>query len=364
MLQLSQTRRNKRPASELVEPTESARAAGLRHVVDTLPGLRRRRVGRGFCYLDPDGNPIRDTAPLNRIKALAIPPAWIDVWISPDPKGHLQATGFDVKGRKQYRYHPRWREARDAVKYERMVAFGEALSKIRERTGRDLSLPGMPREKVLAVVVQLLESTLIRVGNEEYRRQNSSFGLTTLQDEHVKVAGSTVKFQFRGKSGKQQEVQISDRRLARVVRQCQEIPGQELFQYLDESGEARPIESGDVNDYLRASAEGDFTAKDFRTWHGSVLAARLLRECQPCTSERECRRQITAVIKRVAAQLNNTPAVCRKCYVHPIVLEAYRRGSLAGAVAGGAEATDSLSPEEQTLLNLLRGGERVIQAAT
>ena len=347
----------------MIDPVESAHAAGLRYAVDTMPGIRRRRNGRGFYYLSPQGQPIRDPETLARIKSLAIPPAWTDVWISPDPSGHLQATGFDAKGRKQYRYHPRWREVRNAVKYDRLIAFGEALPGLRERIEHDLSLPGMPKEKILATVVKLLQNTLIRIGNEEYRRANESFGLTTLEDKHAKVSGSTIKFRFRGKSGKEYDVHITDRRLAKIVRQCQEIPGQELFQYLDENGEPHTIESGDVNAYLREIAQGEFTAKDFRTWAGSVAAACHLRECPPCGSDRECRRQVAAMVKHVAEQLANTPAVSRKCYIHPGVIEAYRTGSLIAAITAGPDASAALSEEERFLLNLLRARERSLKAA-
>src|SRR2546422_7617908 len=265
-------------AVELVDPIESARAAGLRYVSDLSSGIRRRRAGKGFRYSNGEGRGIRDSVTIRRIKGLAIPPAWTDVWICPDPRGHLQATGRDARRRKQYRYHSRWREVRDAVKYDRMLAFAAALPKIREQTDRDLERPGMPREKVLATVVRLLEETRIRVGNEEYRKENGSFGLTTLRNRHVDVIGSGVRFTFRGKSGKHHQVELQDRRLARIIKRFLEIPGQELFQYLDENGEPRAIESADVNDYLREVSGEDFTAKDFRTWAGTILAARFLRE--------------------------------------------------------------------------------------
>src|SRR6184192_3885836 len=256
-------------AAELVDPMASARAAGLRYVPDQSPGIQRKRVGKGFTYLDTDGRTVRDPETIHRIKGLAIPPAWTDVWICPDPRGHLQATGRDARGRKQYRYHPRWREVRDAVKYDRMLAFAAALPKIREHTDSDLERPDMPREKVLAAVVRLLEETRIRIGNEEYRKENGSFGLTTLRNRHVEVMGSDVRFSFRGKSGKLHHVDLQDRRLARIMKRFLEIPGQELFQFLDESGEAKPIDSADVNAYLREISGEDFTAKDFRTWAGN-----------------------------------------------------------------------------------------------
>src|SRR5437016_12078406 len=265
-------------AAELVDPIESARAAGLRYVSDLSSGIRRKRAGKGFTYSNGEGRDIRDSGTIRRIKGLAIPPAWTDVWICPDPRGHLQATGRDARRRKQYRYHSRWREVRDAVKYDRMVAFAAALPEIRERTDGDLERPGMPRQKVLAAIVRLLEETRIRVGNEEYRKENGSFGLTTLRNRHVEVIGSDVHFSFRGKSGKLHRVDLQDRRLARILKRFLEIPGQELFQFLDESGEAKPIDSADVNAYLRDISGEDFTAKDFRTWAGTILAARFLRD--------------------------------------------------------------------------------------
>ncbi len=347
------------PNQELADPVASAEAAGLRYVVDTLPGIRRKRAGDGFYYVGSDGSTIRDEVTLRRIKALAVPPAWTDVWICPDPRGHLQATGRDAKGRKQYRYHPWWRQLRDSVKYDRMVAFGEALPRIRERTDRDLALPGYPRQKVLATVVQLLERTRMRVGNEEYRRENDSFGLTTLRDDHVEVKDSTLRFEFRGKGGKLYRVTVKSQRLARVVKRLQDIPGYELFQYLDEHGNRHTIESQDVNDYLQEISGGEFTAKDFRTWAGTVLAANLLREAEPCGSERQCKHQVASAVERVAEQLGNSPAICRKGYVHPAVIDAYSRGQL-GSVKGG-DGTEpagttpcGLSPEEQAVLDLLR----------
>jgi DNA topoisomerase I len=300
---------------------------------------------------------VREAETLTRIKSLAIPPAWRDVWICPDPRGHLQATGYDSRGRKQYRYHNRWREVRDAVKYDRMIAFGEALPAIRERVDRDLALPGLPREKVLAAVVRLLDSTLARVGNEEYRRENRSFGLTTLRDRHVQVAGSRVALSFRGKGGKQLEVRVSDRRLARVVRQSQEIPGQQLFQYLDDGGRRHTVESEDVNDYLREISGGDFTAKDFRTWGGSVQAHSLLCGCECPESERERKRLVADVVERVAVMLGNTPTICRKSYIHPGVLETYLEGGLTVTIGGNGEAGGGrgrLSEEERAFLSFLR----------
>ena len=267
-----------------VVPEESAQAAGVRYVSDTQPGIRRQRAGRGFCYHGLDGRPIRDPAVLRRMKALAIPPAWTDVWICPRPDGHLQATGRDARGRKQYRYHPRWRAVRDATKYDRMIAFGEVLPQLRGRLEQDMALPGLPRAKVLATVVRLLETTLIRIGNLEYARANSSFGLTTLRDRHVKIAGATLQFHNRGKSGIYHTVRLHDRRLATIVKRCQDLPGYELFQYIDAAGERQTVDSADVNAYLQQLTGQDFTAKDVRTWAGTVLPLVALRECGPCTS--------------------------------------------------------------------------------
>jgi DNA topoisomerase I len=342
------------PPEHAVDPAESARAARLRYVIDAAPGIRRRRAGRTFHYLMPDGTPVRDAETLARIRSLAIPPAWREVWICPDPRGHLQATGYDSRGRKQYRYHDRWREVRDAVKYDRMIAFGEALPAIRRRVDRDLALTGFPREKVLAAVVRLLDTTLVRVGNEEYRRENRSFGLTTLQNRHAQVAGSRVTLRFRGKGGKWYDVQVVDRRLARVVKMIQEVPGQELFQYLDDHGERHTVESGDVNEYLREISGGDFTAKDFRTWGGSVQAHSLLCGCECLDSEQERRRIVAGAVEQVAEILGNTPTICRKSYVHPDVIEAYMQGALAAPRIPAPAARGSLAQEERAFLLFLR----------
>ena len=290
---------------------------------------------------------------IGRIKRLAIPPAWTDVWICADPRGHLQATGRDVRKRKQYRYHPRWREIRDAVKYDRMLAFAQALPRIRRRTDDHLELPGMPREKVLATVVRLLEETRIRVGNEEYRKENGSFGLTTLRNRHVDVIGSGVRFTFRGKSGKHHQVELQDRRLARIIKRFLEIPGQELFQYLDENGEPRAIESADVNDYLREISGEDFTAKDFRTWSGTILAARFLRETEAERDTPAAKKELVRAIARVADELGNTPAVCKKGYIHPAVIAAFLAGGLEPIRERDDEDPYKLSAEERELLALL-----------
>ena len=310
------------------DPVESAKSAGLRYVSDLRPGIRRKKVGKGMLYIDPDGRTIRDPEIIGRIKALAIPPAWRHVWICPLANGHLQATGLDAKGRKQYRYHPRWREMRDQTKYDRMRIFGRALPTIRKRVERDLARPGLPREKILAAVVRLLETTLIRVGNEEYARQNDSFGLTTMRDRHVEVFGSTLTFEFRGKSGIQHVIDVTDRRLARIVKQSQDLPGYELFQYVDEEGVRQTIDSADVNGYLKEISGQEFTAKDFRTWAGTVLAARALQEFQAFDSKAQAKRNVMQAIESVAKRLGNTKAVCRKCYIHPAVIDLYMDGGL------------------------------------
>jgi DNA topoisomerase-1 len=309
----------------VTDPAEAARAAGLRYVSETGPGIRRRRAGRGFVYLNGHG-PLRERATLGRIRTLAIPPAWTDVWICPSPVGHLQAVGRDARGRKQYRYHPRWRETRDETKFTHMVAFARALPRIRTRVAADLTRRGLPREKVLATVVRLLETTLVRVGNEEYVRANKSFGLTTLRDRHVDVNGDAVRFRFRGKGGKEHDLDVRDPRVARIVRRLQDLPGQELFQYIDDEGVRRSVDSGDVNAYLREISGDDFTAKDFRTWAGTVMCAVALAECRRFVSVRQARRNIARAIGQVAARLGNTPAIARKSYVHPALLEAYLAG--------------------------------------
>ncbi|HEU4753992.1 MAG TPA: DNA topoisomerase IB [Armatimonadota bacterium] len=337
--------------------TESARAAGLRYVSDEMPGIRREPKGEGFRYVRPDGTSVEDEKTLERIHSLAIPPAWTDVWICPRANGHIQATGRDAKGRKQYRYHPRWQEVRDETKYDRMLAFSQALPGIRARIREDLSQSKLSRERVLAAAVELLESTFIRVGNEEYTRQNASYGLTTLRNRHVDVRGETLRFHFRGKSGKEWRVKLRDRRLARVIRRLQELPGQELFQWVDESGERHSVSSADVNDYLREISGQDFTAKDFRTWAGTVLAFLALRQCAPPESEKQAKKNVAAAIRQVAEQLGNTPAVCRKCYVHPRVLEAYldrdARHTLAECIPEQGLDTEGLHAEEAMVLRFL-----------
>jgi DNA topoisomerase-1 len=347
-----------RSVSELPE-INAARAAGLRYVSDQSPGLRRKRRGKGFAYYTAEGECVRDRETLSRIKALAIPPAWTDVWICPQPNGHLQATGRDAKGRKQYRYHARWRELRDENKYDRMLDFGRLLPKIRQQTERDLSKPGLSREKVLATIVRLLETTLIRIGNDEYARSNNSFGLTTMRDNHVKVNGAKIHFRFRGKSGIKHDVDLTDKQLARIVKRCRDLPGQELFQYLDENGERQSIGSAEVNEYLRQITGSDFTAKDFRTWAGTVLAALALQEFNSFTTQTEAKHHIVRAIENVAKRLGNTPSVCRKSYVHPAVIETYLEGNLLEALQQRTEHELSrklrrLQPEEAAVLALLQ----------
>jgi DNA topoisomerase-1 len=336
------TRRRPPPDATRADPRESARAAGLHYSTDEAPGLRRRRRGRGFSYLDRDGAVIRDPGTLKRVRALAIPPAWTDVWICPDPNGHIQATGRDARGRKQHRYHARWRVGRDDAKFERILAFAAVLPAIRARCDADLARPGLPREKVLAAVVRLLELTLIRVGNDEYARLNRSFGLTTLKDRHARVAGTSIHFRFRGKSGRLHDVDLRDRRLATIVKRCQDLPGQELFQYIDDDGEPHDVASDDVNEYLREASGTDVTAKDFRTWAGTVLAYRALRAIDPGADERSARHNVVEAVRITADRLGNTPAVARASYVHPAVLEAYLDGAIGNALLEAS--TDASSP--------------------
>ena len=338
-----------------LEPSESARVAGLRYVdPDGMAGIRRIRRGSAFAYVDSQGRRLRDPATLARIRALVIPPAWENVWISPVANGHIQARGRDARGRKQYRYDTRWREVRSATKYHKMLAFAGALPRIRAACDRDLARRDLTRDKLLATVVRLLELTHIRVGNEEYTRSNGSYGLTTLRDWHVRVDRAALRFKFRGKSGKMREVDLRDRRLARIVAQCSELPGHVLFQYIAEDGTSHAIDSGEVNEYIRAAAGEEFTAKDFRTWAGTVLAVRLLRAFEPCASRGRAAKNVVACIKEVAAHLGNTPAVCRRSYVHPAVLDAYVTGSLADV---------RVRDEEAFVRAVLRRAERLTDEA-
>jgi DNA topoisomerase-1 len=338
------------------DPIESAQAAGLRYVSDTQPGIRRKKSGKGFTYVGTDGKPIRDEKELTRIRSLAIPPAYTDVWICPIPNGHIQATGRDARRRKQYRYHAKWREVRDETKFGRMLAFSEVLPKIRKRLETDLSRNGLPREKVLATVVRLLECTQIRVGNDEYAKANRSYGLTTLRDRHVEISGSNIQFEFRGKSGKTHSVSLNDRRLARIVQRCQALPGEDLFQYVDDDGVRQTIGSGNVNDYIREISGEEFTAKDFRTWAGTLLAVAALTEAGEWSTQRQAKSNILRAIDSVAEQLNNTRAVCRKYYVHPAVFETYLAGTMAAALKNGtrAAAKSALADEEAAVVRLLQ----------
>jgi DNA topoisomerase-1 len=342
----------------IVDAPAAAEQAGLVYVSDEEPGIRRRRSGKGFSFRNPDGSAVKDKETLARIKSLAIPPAYTDVWICADPKGHIQATGRDDRGRKQYRYHPRWREVRDSTKYERMLDFGKALPAIRERISADMGKRDLPREKVLATVVHLLENTLIRVGNATYSKENKSFGLTTLQDRHVEVDGGKMRFQFKGKSGKTWNLQVKDRRIARIVKSCQDVPGQHLFQYLDDEGQRHGVTSQDVNDYLREISGQDFSAKDFRTWAGTVLAAIALTEFESFDTKAAAKRNLRDAIERVSSRLGNTPAICRKCYIHPQVLDCYLEGDLVNQLKDQIEEglrteLDALKPEEAAVMSFL-----------
>jgi DNA topoisomerase-1 len=340
-------------------PVESARSAGLRYVSDQQPGIQRKASAGGFRYYRPDGRMIRHPGELTRIARLAVPPAWTEVWICADARGHLQATGRDARGRKQYRYHPEWRQTRDETKYERLPAFAAALPKIRARIAADLALPGLPREKVLATIVRLLETSLIRVGNDEYARDNGSFGLTTLRNRHVKVNGSNLRFEFRGKSKVHHSVSVTDKRVARIVRHCRDLPGQELFQYLDEDGGRHSIGSGDVNDYLREIAAEDFTAKDFRTWAGTVLAFVAFGELK--LADAPGPKHVVQVVDAVAGVLGNTRAVCRKSYIHPGVIDACMASPPQAVVKGSARSGNGLTANERAVLAILRRLPRAVR---
>ncbi len=335
----------------------AARAVGLRYVDPSEPGIGRRRAGSGFTYVDEDGRRVADEEVLARIRAVAIPPAWTDVWICRSPRGHIQAMGRDARGRRQYRYHALWQQTRDATKYERTIAFAKALPRLRRQVDRDLRRRGVPREKVIAAIVRLLEMTLVRVGNEEYARDNRSFGLTTLRNRHARVTSSGLKLSFRGKGGKEHVVGLQDRRLARVMKSIQELPGQKLFQYEDDDGKPQAVDSDDVNDYLRAAMGDDFSAKDFRTWAGTVLAASALQEVEIGDPAKPTNAALGRAVAKVAAQLGNTPAVCRRCYIHPQIVDAYLDGSLAGEPSQRAgqlrPRVSSLRADERRVLQLL-----------
>ncbi len=335
---------------------EAAEEAGLQYVSDDRPGYTRRANDGDFEYLDTQGKQIRDERRLLRIKRLAIPPAWTDVWICPSANGHIQAIGRDARRRKQYRYHERWREIRDENKFGRLADFANALPQIRKRVDHDIKLPGLPREKVLATVVRLLERTFIRIGNDEYARENKSFGLTTIKNRHVTVKGARLRFRFRGKSGRQHDVDVTDRRIAKIVAKCQDLPGQDLFEYISDNGEVRDVTSQDVNDYLREITGEDFSAKDFRTWAGTLLAALALNAQESFETKKQAKANVKAAICAVAELLGNTPAICRKCYVHPAIIEAYLSGTqiagLGQAIKNAARV--NLHVVERAVLKSLR----------
>ena len=352
--------RRTKPVTEILpdDPRKAAITAGLRYVSDRSPGISRRKR-TNFIYYNKERKTLKDPAELKRIRSLAIPPAWEKVWICAQPNGHLQATGFDVKGRKQYKYHPTWRSVRDEAKFERLLAFAEVLPKIRARVQKDMHRPDLGREKVLATVVRLLEVSLIRIGNEEYAKENQSFGLTTMRNRHAEIGGSTVRFRFRGKSGKQHTVEVSDRRVARIVQQCQDLPGQHLFEYEDHNGEIASIGSEDVNDYLHGITGQPFTAKDFRTWAGTVLAAIALGKMEEVDAETIRKKNVITAIEAVARLLGNTIAICRKCYIHPAIPTSYLNGTLARnlrlkADSEIAQHLHELKPEEAAVITLLR----------
>lgn len=344
----------------VTNPRKSAKSVGLCYVSDNSPGIRRVARRKGFGFVAPNGKVIQGKKTIRRIKSLAIPPAWTDVWICPNERGHLQAVGRDARGRKQYRYHPHWREVRDETKFTRMIVFGKALAKIRRRVEKDLSLPGLPRLKVLATVIRLLDCCHVRVGNDEYARENKSFGLTTLRDHHAKVNGSRVRFQFNGKGTKEHVIEVEDPQLAKIVKRCQELRGQELFQYLDENQKVQDIKSEDVNDYLREASGQDFSAKDFRTWAGTVLAARELCATVPGKTQRQIKKATASAVQIVASKLGNTPAICRKCYVHPAVFESFERGMITQMMSGDPNRKAKLVPKnrlssvEECVLDILK----------
>jgi DNA topoisomerase-1 len=345
--------------SELLDPVAAAKAAKLRHVSDDAPGITRQKAASGFDYRDIHGELIADVETLGRIKSLAIPPAWTDVWICPLAHGHIQATGRDARGRKQYRYHPRWRLTRDETKYGRMLVFSHALPRIRARVEADLRRHGLPREKVLAAIVRLLELTLFRIGNSEYSKSNKSFGLTTLRNRHAIVEGHHIRLSFRGKSGVHHEGHLADRRLARIVKNCRDLPGYELFQYLDEDGNRHAVDSADVNEYLREASGEEITAKDFRTWAGTQLAAMALQELGGLEGDSPVKSAIVRAVEHVAKHLGNTPAVCRKCYIHPAIFQGYLDGTLLRTLAARTRAylarnIDGMSAEEAAVTAFLR----------
>jgi DNA topoisomerase-1 len=366
-----QTKKRIAPIEAALDPELAAKHAQLRHVDDTGPGITRHKARNGFDYRLSDGALLRDIDTLKRIRSLAIPPAWTGVWISPDPNGHLQATGRDVRGRKQYRYHPRWREVRDEAKYSKLLIFSRALPKLRARVEEDLKLPGLTRERVLAAIVRLMDMTLFRIGNNEYAKDNKSFGLTTLRDRHVAIEGSRIHISFRGKHGKHHETDINDRRLARIIKNCRDLPGYELFQYLDDNGDRHTVGSAEVNDYLREVTGEEITAKDFRTWAGTKLAAEALQEFELFDTDAERKKAVLRAVDKVAKHLGNTPAICRSCYIHPAVLDGYLDGTLLKSLAEEtrnylAENIEGMSAEEAAVTAFLRVrlGELTEQSAS
>jgi DNA topoisomerase-1 len=353
------TKKDRPPVEAALDPEVAAKQAQLRYVDGSAPGITRHKARSGFDYRLPDGALVRDIDTLKRIRSLVIPPAWTNVWICPHSNGHLQATGRDARGRKQYRYHLRWREVRDEAKYSKLLVFTRVLPQLRARVEEDLKRPGLQRERVLAAIVRLMELTFFRVGNSEYAKSNKSFGLTTLRDRHVAIEGSRIHIGFRGKSGKHHETDINDRRLARIVKGCRDLPGYELFQYVDDDGERHTVGSAEVNEYLREITGEEITAKDFRTWAGTQLAAEALREFEAFDSEAERKRAIVRAVEKVAKHLGNTPTICRRCYIHPAVLEGYLDGSMLTALAENtrkylAENIDGMSAEEAAVTAFLR----------
>lgn len=348
--------------SALPDEVTSAKLAGLRYVIPSGRGIERKRRGESFYYQGANGEPVEDEDTLSRIKSLVIPPAWESVWISPSPNSHIQAVGRDARGRKQYRYHPEYRKVRDLVKFDRMREFGKLLPKIRKAVDRDLNRRGLPKEKIVAAVVRLLETSYIRIGNEEYAEENGSFGLTTLRNQHVQILGDALKFKFRGKSGQNHEIKLHDKKLARLLRQCKDLPGSSLFEYLDDEGKPQHIESGDVNDYLRHITGGDITAKDFRTWGGTCLAANYLLEKCSDLEGGATKTALVDVVKSVAAKLGNRPATCRKYYIHPAVMDCYLSGHLKQLAQKFGE-TKSTNYYEQLVLSLLTPLKRLRKAA-
>src|SRR4030081_2944030 len=352
-------KKDRLPVEAALDPEVAAKQAQLRYVDDSVPGLTRHKAPNGFDYRLPGGALVGDIDTLKRIRSLAIPPAWTNVWICLHPNGHLQATGRDARGRKQYRYHPRWREVRDEAKYSKLLIFTHVLPQLRARVEEDLKRPGLPRERVPAAIVRLMDVTLFRIGNNEYAKENKSFGLTTLRDRHVAIEGSRIHISFRGKSGKHHETDINDRRLARIVKSCRDLPGYELFQYMDVEGQRHTVGSAEVNDYLREITGEEITAKDFRTWAGTKLAAEALQEFSIFETEAERKKAVLRAIEKVAKQLGNTPAICRSCYIHPAVLDGYLDGSLLNSLAEDtrkylAENIEGMSAEEAAVTAFLR----------